>query len=56
MFEAFDLLRNIGVNGRSQLNIAGTDMNLHVIKLHSGFGDVHSGGWSRSRAAAPAPL
>lgn len=30
MFQTFDFLRHIGMDGRSQLNIAGTDMNLHT--------------------------
>ena len=36
VFKAFDLLSDIRMNGRSKLNITRADMNLHVLKLHSG--------------------
>ena len=45
MFQVSDFLRDVGVNGGSQFNITGADMDLHILKLHSAWSAVHGRSW-----------
>ena len=43
MFQAFDFLGHIAMDGWRQLYITGADMYLHMVKLHSRYEHVHRG-------------